>query len=1053
MKFKKVKIQAFRAYNKVEDGTFDFSISQDASENIADFVSIYAPNGFGKTSFYDAVEYGVTESVSRFLKNLKLNKDAAKSERFIAANKKGQNILRNRFATDDVLTEIKIYTTSSTNPIEKSVPKNKRKDAADFDFDENKVKNKYFQSVILSQEWIDAFLKVDDPYERYNKFVEYFGDSNIDDYYRKLVELISLNEKRIEEIKKNLQGIQIKLDFDGDRDILKKVNDKVIELKNLGESINIIDASFDEKASLNLSNTISERISDLNYEKIKSESLSEFIDITFSGSEERKGIEVYFDSKVKFEAQKAKENILKNNLEQFLLRKKLLVEIDNISETQKKLIAEKENLEDIQKLFPAYLRNKLEIEKKYQEINEARKSMDPIGALISELKLKEKSHQTIINTLNKQIKSLEIQIEGLPKLLTKFNSDEKALKELRTKIDLEDENIKLIEKSISGLQQEISNINLSLDDVKKDQLPSIFESEFISLKDLIVEIEKIEKDVKNKREELNGINLKIENQEALNQDIAQFITKGAEIIDKNQASTCPLCSYEYNSYNELADKVAKNSLLSNLLSGYLEERSIIEKQVLEFSTKLDMSKKTLISSLNTKLVEKNGKVAELKEALAKSQENKGKVLGEHNEILSNIQNYNSILNGMPHEEYEKSSKLNLVKIKDDLKQVTEDLAKCQTDMSTETLKLSTLLDRIEVFNREIKVLMEDKDRLKITNYFREIFPDQKVEINHLIDKIEGHTKNIKENKLKSEEILKQISGIDEVLKSSTEDFDRKELELIIKTLETLQQVVIGFEQEVNSKLNTDIGKLDRETLISELNQRKVHTKSEIEKYGKKIKEYSLLIELKKNVEPFLKYEQAKKTEAELKTRLKILEENVSKGLNYEKIEVTKYLDDQINSFFYQDLINDLYRRIDPHPDYKKIKFICDFKDDKPKLNICLYKDNSDDLIIPNLYFSTAQLNILSLSIFLAKALNTKDNEGKPVNCIFIDDPIQSMDSINILSTIDLFRSLVINEKKQIILSTHDENFHSLLKKKMPPNLFKSKFMELEAFGKVKSQVV
>ena len=238
-----------------------------------------------------------------------------------------------------------------------------------------------------------------------------------------------------------------------------------------------------------------------------------------------------------------------------------------------------------------------------------------------------------------------------------------------------------------------------------------------------------------------------------------------------------------------------------------------------------------------------------------------------------------------------------------------------------------------------------------------------------------------------------------------------------------------------------------------MNQRKVHTKSEIEKYGKKIKEYSLLIELKKNVEPFLKYEQAKKTEAELKTRLKILEENVSKGLNYEKIEVTKYLDDQINSFFYQDLINDLYRRIDPHPDYKKIKFICDFKDDKPKLNICLYKDNSDDLIIPNLYFSTAQLNILSLSIFLAKALNTKDNEGKPVNCIFIDDPIQSMDSINILSTIDLFRSLVINEKKQIILSTHDENFHSLLKKKMPPNLFKSKFMELEAFGKVKSQVV
>jgi len=71
------------------------------------------------------------------------------------------------------------------------------------------------------------------------------------------------------------------------------------------------------------------------------------------------------------------------------------------------------------------------------------------------------------------------------------------------------------------------------------------------------------------------------------------------------------------------------------------------------------------------------------------------------------------------------------------------------------------------------------------------------------------------------------------------------------------------------------------------------------------------------------------------------------------------------------------------------------------------------------------------------------------DCIFIDDPIQSLDSINILSTIDLIRSIVVNQKRQIVLSTHDENFHNLLKKKMPSNLFKSKFLELETFGKVK----
>jgi exonuclease SbcC len=119
------------------------------------------------------------------------------------------------------------------------------------------------------------------------------------------------------------------------------------------------------------------------------------------------------------------------------------------------------------------------------------------------------------------------------------------------------------------------------------------------------------------------------------------------------------------------------------------------------------------------------------------------------------------------------------------------------------------------------------------------------------------------------------------------------------------------------------------------------------------------------------------------------------------------------------------------------------------LNVFVTGENGDNPLVPNLYFSTAQMNILSLSIFLAKALNAKDNANKSVDRIFIDDPIQSMDSINILSTIDLFRSIVIKFKKQIILSTHDENFHNLLRKKIPANLFNAKYIELETFGTVK----
>ncbi|MDB4925021.1 MAG: hypothetical protein JWR23_1077 [Mucilaginibacter sp.] len=73
-------------------------------------------------------------------------------------------------------------------------------------------------------------------------------------------------------------------------------------------------------------------------------------------------------------------------------------------------------------------------------------------------------------------------------------------------------------------------------------------------------------------------------------------------------------------------------------------------------------------------------------------------------------------------------------------------------------------------------------------------------------------------------------------------------------------------------------------------------------------------------------------------------------------------------FFFEDLINDLYRKIDPHPDFKEVHFSADFDADTPRLDVFVRdKVNKKIELIPNLYFSTAQINILSLGIFLATA--------------------------------------------------------------------------------------
>ena len=63
---------------------FDFQLP---NKQIANFIAIYAPNGFGKTSFFDGVEWAVTGSIERLTQNSKIMNAARDSGGFILKNK------------------------------------------------------------------------------------------------------------------------------------------------------------------------------------------------------------------------------------------------------------------------------------------------------------------------------------------------------------------------------------------------------------------------------------------------------------------------------------------------------------------------------------------------------------------------------------------------------------------------------------------------------------------------------------------------------------------------------------------------------------------------------------------------------------------------------------------------------------------------------------------------------------------------------------------------------------------------------------------------------
>jgi len=105
-----------------------------------------------------------------------------------------------------------------------------------------------------------------------------------------------------------------------------------------------------------------------------------------------------------------------------------------------------------------------------------------------------------------------------------------------------------------------------------------------------------------------------------------------------------------------------------------------------------------------------------------------------------------------------------------------------------------------------------------------------------------------------------------------------------------------------------------------------------------------------------------------------------------------------------------------------------------------------DKVNPVLFLSAGQLSVLSLSIFLAKAFELG---SETISTIFMDDPIQNLSDINVLSFIDLLRTLIAKHDKQIVLSTHDEKFFRLLQNKLPEEYCNSKYLEFESEGKLK----
>ena len=1047
MKIKEVQISNFRAFKDIKDSTFSFSYN---NNEISDLVSIYAPNGFGKTSFYDAVEWGVTGKIGRF-------DTVGDFEKTRKENKRGgnTNILQHIGSREKgfvkVITEKKTFSDNITGK----------------EYDHKKPPiNKFFRDVVLSQEMIDNFLKEQTAEERFNKFVDSFPEvTKYNNSYKNIGSLIGFIDEKIKDLEKNKtenENNQLKIDFELESKKFDEINKAITKIKSNNKLIDIIDeTNFTKNKYSLLASQVKSNLVSLEELKIKIESKIENIRIAYNGvenDEKNKGVINYIENKRKITDIENQITNLKEIISLLENKEKIQNQIEFLKKGFDKEKIKEGKLNEIEKLIKTFFNLEIEVKNLEKKINDTNQNNIDIENEISILNNQNVENKNNLNLLIDDLKKTQSRLNEFPLFKEKFEFVKNKLEPVTSELNIISNTKSEKERTLEGLKLKISQLNYFENRIE-DDLDLLYEvNEFRNYKIQLDELKNLKLKINTIENELTLLENEIITQNSFNNELQTFINNGLNIINRNNQSDCPLCNQEYESFEKLSNKIIGNNLLEKQLKEKLEikanKEELKKNSVEELNLKVNELKKTITNLIQPYKVDLQKLEKEINKLSIQEQEKRIEleiIQKSSNEVSTYFDNNNNVA------KYEEELKNKINNLKKQISTFENSIREISKILNEKKLLTQSNHANIEILKKSIYNINSIEEFKRVKTYFKNDLNDIEISTENLL--FEKSSINSRVTKLLEEidlnqndlkEILGKLSNYKLTLKEYLE-----KLEAVEKAKILIYKVIDFYENFIKSEFDIDLKNKLKEEIEGEFNVLITKNKINLSEVENLIENYKIIDSLK---EDCLNFSESKIIQNEIYK----IEENLAKYLSskkklvIEKGHLENYLEKTIDEFFYTDLINEIYRKIDPHPDYDSVEFKCQFAENKPRLQIFTIKtDKKGNKIksIPSLYFSTAQINILSLSIFLARALKAKDGNNEPINCIFIDDPIQSMDSINILSFIDLFRGIITSLGKQLIVSTHEENFHLLLQKKIPKELFKSKFIEFETFGKLKPEII
>ena len=142
------------------------------------------------------------------------------------------------------------------------------------------------------------------------------------------------------------------------------------------------------------------------------------------------------------------------------------------------------------------------------------------------------------------------------------------------------------------------------------------------------------------------------------------------------------------------------------------------------------------------------------------------------------------------------------------------------------------------------------------------------------------------------------------------------------------------------------------------------------------------------------------------------------------------------------LLQRIYAAADPHPEFRTVRLITRMRQGRGRLFAELVdQQHGFHRQDPQDFLSSSQLNVLAVSVFLALNLSMP---SLPVQLAILDDPLQSLDDLNLLGMVDILKRL--REQRQLMISTHDSRFASLLERKLRPISISQRTVRVELSG-------